>query len=233
MLRLKSMFAILLALSSLLGRAQAFWWEEWLQHIVIGYTTVPESQALRINEHNKPVVQESEYRTQLGPGLYMVNRVGSWKGDEGSWYCAIKARNWKMKMIGKAFVPKTFMGTTVNGIEQTQLWGADEEVIVEYIRNKLGMSHPANALRLSWVLGIKWQLQMAIPKKVVDEDKLDLWAQCFRTEAELYAFSNKVIDFEAWTIAGDPGWPTSILPERPRQADDDLQSEGSGSSVVY
>ncbi|KAI9051830.1 hypothetical protein LZ554_004092 [Drepanopeziza brunnea f. sp. 'monogermtubi'] len=209
MLRSKSMFAILLALSSLLSRAQAFWWDVLLEQNVIGYATVPTSQALRINEDNKLYVPEFEYRPQLGPGIYLVNEPGSWQGDEGSWYCAIKARRWKMNRIKKVFIPKTYLSLTDDGIKENQLWGAEEGVILEYIK-MLMISKPAKALRFSWVKGIRWQLQMAIPKEVVEKDDLDLWAQCFESEEELFEFSSDIVNFEAWTIAGDQESSSSL-----------------------
>ncbi|EKD20015.1 uncharacterized protein L3040_002308 [Drepanopeziza brunnea f. sp. 'multigermtubi'] len=203
MLRSKSISATLLALSVLFSEAQGFFWQD--KHTVIGYATVPSEEAQRINADNKVHVRETDSLTQLGPGFFIVSEPDSWFGGEDSWFCAVMAKGKKMKQIPKAYIPKSYEVKTWNGWVEEYLWGAREQSIVEYIRSELSIKKADEALRVSWVKGMAWHLHMLIPKKVVENDNLDLWAQCFETIDELMAFSDETIKWEDWKIKGDPG----------------------------
>jgi hypothetical protein len=116
-----------------------------------------------------------------------------------------------MKFIGKVYIPTSTLKMTSSGaVERQYLWGQGEDVIVAYIKSEKLVSRPKKALRFSWVkqgTGTGWQPQMAIPKDVVEKDKLDIWAKCFESEAELREFSNGIINWVAWGIKGDRGRP--------------------------
>ncbi|KAJ5051676.1 uncharacterized protein L3040_001450 [Drepanopeziza brunnea f. sp. 'multigermtubi'] len=85
MLRLKSVGAILLALSFLFNRAQGDPSES--ERIVIGYRTVDPVEAEEINEDNKPTRDPwydgaRAHINQLGDGLYLTQKPASWAGHE-------------------------------------------------------------------------------------------------------------------------------------------------------
>ncbi|KAI9055291.1 hypothetical protein LZ554_000252 [Drepanopeziza brunnea f. sp. 'monogermtubi'] len=218
MLRSKSTLAVLLALSFFLERAQGFWWDD---HVLIGFATLPEDQARRINEDNKPFVEENQATLinkdnnpdvgesstsprlpRLGLGLYLANKR-------------------KMDDIGKVYIPRYYEKSASDGKkaeetskgwtpapswdqttdERQELWGADEKVIVDYIKSQSLVSKPEKALRFS----IDWQWQMLIPTKVVNGGDLDLWAKCYKSEKELVEeFGKEAIDWKsAFDIKGD------------------------------
>ncbi|EKD18144.1 hypothetical protein MBM_03916 [Drepanopeziza brunnea f. sp. 'multigermtubi' MB_m1] len=208
MLRSKSIFTILLTLSFLSEKAKAqgfWWWRQPTEQIIIGYAQLPEEQAKRINQSNKLYVDESPYLNRLGLGFYLINDPRVWLGKEGGWYCAIKANESKMRNIEKVYIPKSYEQKIWNRVEQVNLWGGTEEVIVDYIEfeSKPKILQPEKALRFS----LNWQMQMLIPTKVVDNGDLDLWGKCFRSENELKQFSYNIIDWESWNIKGDRGKP--------------------------
>ncbi|KAJ5033585.1 uncharacterized protein L3040_008697 [Drepanopeziza brunnea f. sp. 'multigermtubi'] len=211
MLRSTFTFATLLALSFLFNEAHGFWFGK----MVIGYATVSKEEAEKINEHNKLYehdklhVTESASPTQLGPGVYMVNKPDIWKGEGGSWYCAIKASKWQMKKIRKAYIPRSLLKLESGVSRRIFLWNQDETVIVNYMSSELWMRKPQKALRFSWVRRGYWEMQMLIPTDVVKKDKLDLWAKCFESEDELVRFSGDIINWAGtWGIKGDRGRPT-------------------------
>ncbi|KAJ5054121.1 uncharacterized protein L3040_000404 [Drepanopeziza brunnea f. sp. 'multigermtubi'] len=131
--RSKTFVAILLALSFLFSEAQGFLGFHQ-QRQVIGYTTVPEEMAKRINEKHKPYIVESNYHPPLGPGFYMVNDPHSWEGGKGSWYCATVAKKKQMERISKVFIPKLYQKLDWDGGKRQNLWGGDEEVIENYVK---------------------------------------------------------------------------------------------------
>ncbi|EKD12396.1 uncharacterized protein L3040_001004 [Drepanopeziza brunnea f. sp. 'multigermtubi'] len=139
----------------------------------------------------------------------------------GNWYCAVAANERKMGDIGKVFIPKSLEKSTSDGgkakeidegwqptswsqttpKERQELWGADEEVIVDYIKSMGVVSKPKKAVRFA----INWQWQMLIPTKVVNGGDLDLWANCYESEEDLVEeFSTEAIDWKsAFEIKGD------------------------------
>ncbi|KAI9053584.1 hypothetical protein LZ554_002538 [Drepanopeziza brunnea f. sp. 'monogermtubi'] len=202
----KSLFATtmttLLALLSFLfpGRAHGF-----VERRNIGYGIVSKEEADMINEDNKLHFEELAYVNRLGFGLFVVNELVSLEGIEEKWYCAIEADESKVEEMSKVWIPKSYQRVASDDrIEQQELWAEDEDVIVEYIES-LMLEEPERTLRLSWVEGIPWQLQMVIPANVVMNNDLDFWAKCFESEDALMDFSDDVNDWEAWDIKGDRG----------------------------
>ncbi|KAJ5051778.1 uncharacterized protein L3040_001549 [Drepanopeziza brunnea f. sp. 'multigermtubi'] len=186
--RSKSIFAILMILSFFFNEAQAMFWRK---EIVIGYTAVTSDQARDINKNNKLYIQQIRSINPLGDGIYMRNKPEGLANREGTWFCAIKARKWKLKKADKVYIPKFYEPETSDDTlpqEQTsrggsgriRLWGKDEKVLVEYIKSQQVLSRlkqtlrwpwgqadePNKALRFSWVEGRKRQLQMVIPMRV-------------------------------------------------------------------
>ncbi|EKD21346.1 hypothetical protein MBM_00459 [Drepanopeziza brunnea f. sp. 'multigermtubi' MB_m1] len=197
--RSKFVFAILLALSFFYGAQATFFGRKF-----IGYARVSESLAERINDKNKLIVEGSG--GSIGPGFYLVNDPAGWI-SEGSWYCAVKASKRKIKKMDKVYIPKSHLTKiSETQVERQNLWGEDETLIEKYItgRHLGGKSYikdPKKTLRFSWVKNTneQWQLQMAIPKKVLEESHLGLWAKCFQSEEELKKYSDRVIPWEKWT----------------------------------
>ncbi|KAI9049176.1 hypothetical protein LZ554_007023 [Drepanopeziza brunnea f. sp. 'monogermtubi'] len=217
MLRSKAILPILLALSFLFNEAQGDIYRgikgfflsnkaQGREHgSVIGYATVSREVARHINKRHRPYVPKSDDRTQLGPGFYMVSEPGSWKGDDHSRYCVIKGLETRMQQTKKVYIPKYYHLDFWHGLRRQDLWDqSDERVILEYITLEAEISEPEKALRFSWIKGAE-QLRMLIPKNVVDEAGSDFWAQCYKSEEELMAHSNEVIDWTSWDITGHPG----------------------------
>ncbi|KAI9055717.1 hypothetical protein LZ554_000659 [Drepanopeziza brunnea f. sp. 'monogermtubi'] len=243
MARSKSIFAILLALSFFFNGAQAWFWRK---RIVIGYAVVSAEDAKFINEKNELYVESFLYTSSLGPGFYMVNEPREWTSLEGDWFCAVKARRWKMKRAPKAYIPKTYTKNPKKpwwNLKKVQvkhsdvapkpipLWGEDEIVFEEYLKKELSISKPDKALRFAWVKDLNWRMQMAIPMEEVNTNKLDLWAQCFPTEEELRKFSEEPVDWSSWKIRGDPGdWKTGL--EEPAVAKPEANPQGSGCCIL-
>ncbi|EKD17181.1 uncharacterized protein L3040_005399 [Drepanopeziza brunnea f. sp. 'multigermtubi'] len=209
----KSIFTILLALIFLFNRAQAFLFSD--DREVIGYRTVGEEEAELINDGNKPYRDEfydAERAgiNQLGNGFYMTAVPAGWAGDptEKNWYCVIEAEKENIEDVGKAWIPEFYQKMTWNGqFEEENLWVGDEEVIVDYIESLT--PNPEKALRFSYISYVGWDLQMVIPTQVLNDDELELWAQCFESKEELLEYSDKTVDWESWGILGDPGLPSA------------------------
>ncbi|KAI9051729.1 hypothetical protein LZ554_004769 [Drepanopeziza brunnea f. sp. 'monogermtubi'] len=223
----KSIFATLLTLSFLFNGAQAQGWPEWLkkpnsfqwpktpklfqpeERIVIGYAAVSRWAATSINEFRELWVDDSPHNLQLGPGVYLSNTAGNWinQPQEESWFCVVKAKKSKIKSAPKVYIPHMYEQLTPeHGFVWRELWGKDEAVIVEYIRSEAFIKKPKEALRFSWVKDTRTsQLQMVVPTGVVNDNGLDIWAQCFESENELKQVSDKTVDWEAWKIKGNPG----------------------------
>ncbi|KAJ5038646.1 uncharacterized protein L3040_006326 [Drepanopeziza brunnea f. sp. 'multigermtubi'] len=196
--RSRSVFAILLALSFFFNGAQALFWRK---KIVIGYAVVIKEYADEINDDHKLRVEEpTSYNPQLGNGFYMLNNPDGLPTGVDYWYCAVKARRWKMKKAGKAYIPQ------YNAQRQT-LWAGSEEGFVNYIGETAKLPEPKRALRFSWTKVTDWVLQMVIPSAVVTDDRgFNFWAQCFESKEELKKFSKDIIDWGSlWKIKGDPG----------------------------
>ncbi|KAJ5047327.1 uncharacterized protein L3040_003154 [Drepanopeziza brunnea f. sp. 'multigermtubi'] len=203
MLQSRSIFAALLALSFFFNGAQAWFWRS---RIVIGYAIVSEEQAARINQDHKLGLQEFSYTPQLGPGFYLVNKIENLMSRAGSRYCAVQARKWKVRRIAKVNIPETYDKMTPRGVRTQRLWARDEKVIEEYIQTRALITPPEKALRFAWIMGLEGELQMAIPAKLLsDEKSLYLYAECFETERELAEFSKEVIRWDTWKITGDRG----------------------------
>ncbi|EKD20729.1 hypothetical protein MBM_01411 [Drepanopeziza brunnea f. sp. 'multigermtubi' MB_m1] len=200
---------IFLALSFLFIRAQG-------ERILIGYRTVNEAEALAINSNNKPTRDERLDRVgpvnQLGHAFYMTNDPIGWPGYRGveKWYCYIKADVDKMREVGKVWIPHFIEEENFDGeMEVINLWRGNEEDILDYIHSMLPDTMPEKVLRfsyISFVLGRR--LQMAIPTAMVNNDDLDLWAQCFDKKKDLWETSDETVLWENWGIVGDPGRPS-------------------------
>ncbi|EKD21761.1 uncharacterized protein L3040_005747 [Drepanopeziza brunnea f. sp. 'multigermtubi'] len=198
MLGSTSFFAILLALSYFFNTAQGMWWKKKTSK-VMGYATVSEADARRINQDNKlfPKEPTTGFDVQLGHGFYILQGPENWpNAEEGNWYCAITAKTKEMRDLSKVYIPSTY-------------WSEDEEFILSYVRALV--NKPDEALRISWVRAGA-QLQMLIPSKVIAEDTaLKLRAKCFETENQLKEYSDKFIDWQkkrGWTIHGELGRPS-------------------------
>ncbi|EKD20630.1 hypothetical protein MBM_01312 [Drepanopeziza brunnea f. sp. 'multigermtubi' MB_m1] len=143
---------------------------------------------------------------QLGNGFYMTNMPASWEGDPLDWYCVIEADTHKIIEAPKIFIPEFWDIPTEAGPERMYLWSGVEGLILEYIGSKI--SHPKEAIRFGWILFREWELQMLIPTDLLNDDKFDLWGECFETKDELRQRSNENIEWTAWTISGNPGYPS-------------------------
>ncbi|KAJ5051533.1 uncharacterized protein L3040_001309 [Drepanopeziza brunnea f. sp. 'multigermtubi'] len=202
--------SLLLALSFLFIRAQGFD-ESLLNREVIGYRTASKEEAEKINENHKPYrdkrFDEGRRLNQLGSGFYMTPDPAGWEGDmdKENWYCVITADSDKIKDARKIYIPEYYEETSHEEIEEKMLWHEGEEVIVEYIRKFL--PDPEKVLRFSYISLYEEDTQMLIPTDMLNSDVLDLWSQCYATEAELLAYSREVIDWKKWDVAGDPGIP--------------------------
>ncbi|EKD19983.1 hypothetical protein MBM_01935 [Drepanopeziza brunnea f. sp. 'multigermtubi' MB_m1] len=211
MLRSKSIFPILLALSFLFRRAQGFL---RINNELIGYAKVSPGLAQQINSDNKPRVEESRTLQQVGPGFYLRS-ISNWYEDDGNWFCAIEANKNKMKEIVKVWIPKEFESMTWGSqIKKYQLWGQDEEegAILDYIHSSVMIDEPEKALRFSWIEGVA---QMTIPTDVVNNGDLELWAKCFGSIHELNKYSDRHVDWEAiWTIrSSELAHPEKRIPD--------------------
>ncbi|EKD14396.1 hypothetical protein MBM_07626 [Drepanopeziza brunnea f. sp. 'multigermtubi' MB_m1] len=212
MLRTKSILATLLALNFLFDGAYGVL-GMFQQKRAIGYATIPEEVALRINEDNKLLEVPSGSKTQLGPGLYLVNHFRRLTPKKGDWYCAVKADAEKVQSISKVYIPKSYVAHPRK--RPQPLWYAGEDVIMDYLMTLELMNEPrpSQALRFSWVSDKYAQMQMLIPDSAIDnQEALELWAECFETEEELTHFAQDE-DFinwenkEEWNIMGDRGLP--------------------------
>ncbi|KAI9049845.1 hypothetical protein LZ554_005995 [Drepanopeziza brunnea f. sp. 'monogermtubi'] len=202
MLRPKSIFPILLALSFLFSKAQGTWHLGQLhRREAIGYVAVPEEVALRINKDNTIFTRESS----LGPGFSLINEPGV--GQDWSWYCVVEAKWRKMKNIDKIYIPQSIDKWTTRGSQRRNLWGGSEENILDYIRSKPLKSEPEKALRFSWFqnMGSEWRQQMVIPEYTILHGDLGLWAKCYEAQPKLMAYSDKYIDWETGEIEGERG----------------------------
>ncbi|KAI9050031.1 hypothetical protein LZ554_006176 [Drepanopeziza brunnea f. sp. 'monogermtubi'] len=186
MLRSKSISAILLALSFLFNVAQAWPWSS----IVIGYATVPEDVARRINEDNKPYLGDEISQRKLGDGFPLVNDPLAWQGNRGNWYCAVKAKKHALENVDKVWITRS-------------LWDLPETDIVTYIRSlkPLWKARPEKALRFSWVDG-KSAMRMLIPRAMVEGGDLGLHAECFNSGQDRMDYSSDYIKWDSWQITG-------------------------------
>ncbi|EKD20872.1 uncharacterized protein L3040_000974 [Drepanopeziza brunnea f. sp. 'multigermtubi'] len=187
MLQSKSIFAILLALSLLFSEAHGFWWNMK----VIGYARVPPGTASLINADNKVHIEERPDYDILGRGFYLgqepsYSHLG--EGEEGFWYCAIKARDWNMKNINKVFVPERYW-----------IGGLFKEVNLEAYLKWLTNKKPEKQLRFTFIERSDTQMQMLIPISMINNDDLDLWAQCYESEQQLRDSSKHFKDFIKWS----------------------------------
>ncbi|EKD14652.1 uncharacterized protein L3040_000175 [Drepanopeziza brunnea f. sp. 'multigermtubi'] len=201
MLRSKSLFAISLALSSLFSRAHAA--------IVIGYATLTEEEGQRLSENKGLEIDEDENYNQLGAGLYTMNNPGNLMGGEGMWYCAIEANEEKLRGISKVYVPRSYERTRSfhRGPEKVDLWGAEDDVIVDFIEETYLVQDPAKALRFSWNHASPWHLLMVVPIEAANDDSLDIQARCFKSKVGLIEATNESINWEHWGIKGTRGAP--------------------------
>ncbi|KAI9047625.1 hypothetical protein LZ554_008338 [Drepanopeziza brunnea f. sp. 'monogermtubi'] len=211
MLRANFISAVLLALSFLFNRAQGIEWF-WQEDKVIGYAMVTPGQAARINQNNKLYVEKHatvELQEGTGDGFYMLDKPGWRTGDGlGMWFCAIKANKKAISGHNKVWVPRSYEKKSLRGeITVHPLWNQDEKTIVNYIRSKVTLWQPDEALRFSWIYNIRWQRQMAIPTQVVKFGGLGLWAQCFDSEKKLKNFANHEVQWEKdWKITSEKVW---------------------------
>ncbi|EKD14417.1 uncharacterized protein L3040_008221 [Drepanopeziza brunnea f. sp. 'multigermtubi'] len=192
-----SIWSILLALSFLFNRACG-------EREVIAYRTVSEEEAAYINRHNKPYRDKKHDRfsrwNQLASGFYTTNEPAGWRGYTGDEYCVIKADSDKFESARKVWIPKT----TGDEASPTLLWSGNEERILDYIRS-LGVPEPENALRFSHISLHPGKLQMVIPTDMINNDDLDLWAECWKSPKDLLNHASETVDWSRWAIAGHPG----------------------------
>ncbi|EKD18883.1 hypothetical protein MBM_03125 [Drepanopeziza brunnea f. sp. 'multigermtubi' MB_m1] len=197
--------AILLALNLLFNRAQG------IEREIIGYRSVGDEEANLINSSHKPYRdrkydENGEYLRQIGSGFYMTNEPAFWKYSYN--HCVIKADSDKIENADKIYIPKDYHKLTSTGkIEENYLWNGDEKLLSEFIEKMI--LDPEKTLRFSWILHHGPHLQMVIPTDVLNNDDLDLWAECFESEKELLEYSSKIIDWDSWNIIGDPGLPSN------------------------
>ncbi|KAI9054959.1 hypothetical protein LZ554_002102 [Drepanopeziza brunnea f. sp. 'monogermtubi'] len=209
MLRSKSILAVVLALSFFFDEAQArmgdrlLWWRK---PSFIGYAKLPAAQARRINQNNRLQYMKGAQPSldKLGAGVYLVNDPEMFLGEKGDWYCGIKANKQKLKEIGKIWIPQAYQKSTPAGLKEQELWAQEERDILNYIKStskRLELNNPEKALRFS----LSYQMQMLIPKQVVINGDLDLWAKCFESQDDLEDLSDDVIDWKSWGIKGERG----------------------------
>ncbi|EKD21549.1 hypothetical protein MBM_00662 [Drepanopeziza brunnea f. sp. 'multigermtubi' MB_m1] len=201
---LKSICAILLALSFLSKRAQAFPPVEGRE--IIGYRTVSREEAEVINQDNIPSY-EAAYQGYwlppiLGSGLYVAEAITFGPVRPSDWLCAIEADSGKIAAAQKIYIPDVqyYKKSYYSAVEEKKLRTGDEEVILEYIALK--MENPKKALRFSWVHHETWRLQMVIPTDVLRDDDLYLTAICYETEKEVLDNSGASVSWSSWNIEG-------------------------------
>ncbi|KAI9049124.1 hypothetical protein LZ554_006972 [Drepanopeziza brunnea f. sp. 'monogermtubi'] len=210
MLRSKSIFPILLALSFLFDGAFGIetsciipWICYASKNQVIGYAKVPQAQGQSIARTHKLDVEDSTTSKQVGPGFYMLSEP-IWEEEERSWYCVIKANREKMRKVSKAWIPRHYQQTTEDGETVVKdLWYQnDVEIIYDYISYQVFIPAAEKALRFSWVHeGGVWQEQMTIPENVAKNDDLGIWATCFPTVWDLKRYTQEKVRWtDEWDI---------------------------------
>ncbi|KAI9050299.1 hypothetical protein LZ554_005466 [Drepanopeziza brunnea f. sp. 'monogermtubi'] len=206
---LQTKFAILLALSFFFSKVHAAWWDSWTPWgktepaptIVIGYVRVTAEEAERFNEEKKPYVKEP-VDDKFGEGLYIrqvtdyryqgEDKVDAQNEVEKTWFCAIKANEPEVKSIGKLFIPLS-------------IWTEEDasERVDDFVRQWIPEEPDTEPLRFSWMEDASPVMQMLIPKSVVKDNKLGLWAQCFESEAKLKELSKEFLNWpRMWEIQG-------------------------------
>ncbi|KAI9051362.1 hypothetical protein LZ554_004409 [Drepanopeziza brunnea f. sp. 'monogermtubi'] len=205
MLQSKPTFAILLALSFLFSEAHGF-----LSRETIGYASVTAEQGQRINDNkNKLQLEQTQDDATLGAGFTLLNDLDRLEHIPGNWYCAIRAKKSRTRSISKVYIPQYW--PTPESFSMVTLWGAPDEVILNYIITKALVTEPAEALRFSWVEGMERQLQMLIPASVVQNDAaFGLRAKCSKEKNDVrgYRYLYKPVnweDKEYWDIRGVAG----------------------------
>ncbi|KAI9055112.1 hypothetical protein LZ554_000077 [Drepanopeziza brunnea f. sp. 'monogermtubi'] len=191
------LYSILLASSFLFNTAYG-------KEEVIGYRVVSPDEAEGINDREKPynykAYDDDSLSPQLGRGFYMTNIPDSQLALADEWYCVIKADSDKIEKADKVWIPKTYEDKEGS----TELWTGNEDAILEYIKS-LVPDDPDEALRFSYIISAGDKLQMVIPPKAIDEDDLDLWAQCWETEEEQKEHSSETVQWTTWKISGTSG----------------------------
>ncbi|KAI9055742.1 hypothetical protein LZ554_000683 [Drepanopeziza brunnea f. sp. 'monogermtubi'] len=212
MLLSQSICSILLALSFLSNRAYG--------REIIAYRTVSKAEADYINENQRPFRDKEldlryEEHNQLGQGFYTINEPGGWPSIGHQWHCAIAADSEKMKAVSKVWIPEYYWTTRRVGrkskSERVQLWtyeSKNEDTIIRYIRESLGVPRPEKALRFATIpsLSESIKLQMVIPTETINSNDLDFWAQCWETRAGLLESQPQpqTVDWMSWEdIAGN------------------------------
>ncbi|EKD18691.1 hypothetical protein MBM_02933 [Drepanopeziza brunnea f. sp. 'multigermtubi' MB_m1] len=200
MLSSPSICSILLALSFHFNRAQG-------DMEIIGYRTASDAEAVYINENHKldPNIEYDRGMAfhQLGRGFYMSNVPTRWRARSNEWYCAVKADSDKLEDIGKVWIPKAISADEKQWPLGKPLWYQREEVLLSYIKEHVP-EDPEKALRFSYLSSYENDLQMVIPHETIKDDKLELWLECWKTEGEMLDFSNEIINWDKYEIAGKP-----------------------------
>ncbi|EKD15392.1 uncharacterized protein L3040_001759 [Drepanopeziza brunnea f. sp. 'multigermtubi'] len=227
-----------LALSFLLTGAQA---QDGRK--IIGYRTVNKEEAEYINENHKPSTDDDfddeEGPRQLGEVgyFYTTNTPPGWQGDEDDWYCVVKANSEKIDAAEKVWVPEYYAWGAGSSADPNKmyLWSGDEGLLTEYITSlaKPGGTEspdPATALRFSYIaFWDKQQLQMVIPDALLKDDELDLWAECYETEAKLEEQATETVDWNSWRILGGPGQESEVWPYVQPDNEEDWPYKGPGT----
>ncbi|KAJ5054781.1 uncharacterized protein L3040_001045 [Drepanopeziza brunnea f. sp. 'multigermtubi'] len=182
--------------------------------------TLVEGEATAINKTHKPFKSrlhrgDMGYTHQIGNGFYTINSPDSWLGmlsTSDQWYCVIEANIQKFDEAAKLWIPESFEKRGFLGrSSQMDLWSQDEDVILDYIKSEMNMPKPEKVLRFSYIAYAGDRLHMLIPTKVVNDDGLGLWSICFETKAELLNYSDEIVDWKSWNIAGNIGEPSYPL----------------------
>ncbi|EKD19452.1 hypothetical protein MBM_02689 [Drepanopeziza brunnea f. sp. 'multigermtubi' MB_m1] len=192
------------------SRAQA-------QRTVIGFRVVPEQEAMRINQNNMiqrdALIGPTERRlTQLGIGLRLTRVPGNWENlpEINNWFCVVEANTDGIREARKIYIPeyyhKVYWGTMRVPI---QLWFGDEEYIVDYIfEEDPTFPQPERVLRFAWIADFGFDLQMLIPRDMVNDPELGLWSRCYDSLQALEAYAAETYDWEEWDIEGEIDYPS-------------------------
>ncbi|KAI9055346.1 hypothetical protein LZ554_000305 [Drepanopeziza brunnea f. sp. 'monogermtubi'] len=215
MFLLQSISSTLLALSFLLNSAYG---ED--EREVIAYRTALGDEAKWINRNNKLYRAEKldspwEPFKQIGKGYYAVHEPGDWndENEPDLWYCVIEANMTKIREVGKIWIPEAYEWSGALTALWTTMRG-NEGAVMEYIvsQQEQGVVPDAKkALRFAPVVIAPGKMQMVIPTATINNNDLDISAQCWKEEEELLEYSSKAVDWLSWDIAGKPTSNTQRL----------------------
>ncbi|KAJ5051490.1 uncharacterized protein L3040_001266 [Drepanopeziza brunnea f. sp. 'multigermtubi'] len=176
---------------------------------IIGFRTVAEDEANYINQNHRPFRDEefdvaARMFSQLGEGYSLINEPAGWPAEEDEWYCVVEADSAKMDAVTKVWIPESYEEVTWNPEvkEKKDLWAGTEEAISEYLESMV--DNPRKALRFSYVQEDPDKLLMVIPSETINDNELDLEAQCWETESSLKEYAGERVEWTNWNILEDP-----------------------------